>query len=79
MSATARSGSATGRGTGCSRDGGSAVVNYDTIPGEIRPDLGLEMGFNSEYYLKATVHELGHALRALALGPRPSRSTWATR
>jgi hypothetical protein len=56
-------------GTGCSRDGGMATVNYDTIPGEIRPDLGLEVGFNSEYYLKATVHELGHALGLSHTGP----------
>ena len=27
------------RGWGWARDGGSAIVNYDTIPGEIRPDL----------------------------------------
>jgi hypothetical protein len=57
------------RGFGCARDGGSAVVNYDTIPGEIRPDAGLEVGFNSEYYLKATVHELGHALGLWHIGP----------
>jgi hypothetical protein len=57
------------QGTGCSRDGGSAVVNYDTIPGEIRPDLGLEMGFNSAYFLKATIHELGHAFGLSHLGP----------
>ncbi len=57
------------RGIGSSRDGGSAVVNYDTIPGEIRPDLGLEEGFNSEYYLKATIHELGHALGLSHMGP----------
>jgi hypothetical protein len=57
------------RGFGCSRDGGSAIVNFDTIPGEIRPDLGLEMGFNSSYYLKATIHELGHALGLSHLGP----------
>jgi hypothetical protein len=57
------------RGIGGSRDGGMAVVNYDTIPGEIRPDLGLEVGFNSEYYLKATVHELGHAFGLSHLGP----------
>ena len=69
MSATARSGSATGEGVGCSRDGGSAVVNYDTIPGEIRPDLGLAMGFNSEYFLKGTIHELGHAFGLSHLGP----------
>ncbi len=59
------------RGFGCARDGGSAIVNYDTIPGEIRPDLGLEQGFNSEYYLKATVHELGHALGLPHTGPDP--------
>ena len=56
-------------GTGCARDGGSAVVNYDTIPGEIRPDLGLEMGFNSAYFLKGTIHELGHALGLCHIGP----------
>ena len=60
------------RGVGCARDGGSAIVNYDTIPGEIRPDLGLEMGFNSEYFLKGTVHELGHALGLSHIGPDPS-------
>jgi hypothetical protein len=57
------------RGIGSSRDGGSAVVNYDTIPGEIRPDLGLEVGFNSEYYLKGTIHELGHAFGLSHMGP----------
>ena len=56
-------------GIGSSRDGGSAVVNYDTIPGEIRPDLGLEVGFNSEYFLKGTVHELGHAFGLSHMGP----------
>ena len=60
------------RGIGNSRDGGMAVVNFDTIPGEIRPDLGLEVGFNSDYYLKATVHELGHALGLSHLGPDPA-------
>jgi hypothetical protein len=60
------------RGWGWARDGGSAIVNYDTIPGEIRPDLGLEVGFNSDYYLKATIHELGHALGLSHTGPDPS-------
>lgn len=60
------------RGYGWARDGGSAIVNYDTIPGEIRPDLGLEQGFNSDYYLKATVHELGHAFGLSHTGPDPS-------
>jgi WD40-like Beta Propeller Repeat len=57
------------RGIGSSRDGGSAAVNYDTILGEIRPDLGLEAGFNSDYYLKATIHELGHAFGLSHMGP----------
>jgi WD40-like Beta Propeller Repeat len=58
-------------GTGCARDGGSAVVNYDTIPVEIRSDAGLEVGFNSQYFLKGTIHELGHALGLSHLGPDP--------
>lgn len=60
------------RGFGCARDGGSAVVNYDTVAGEIRPDLGLDVGFNSQYFLKGTIHELGHALGLPHLGPDPA-------
>ena len=60
------------KGSGCARDGGAGVVNYDTIPGELRPDLGLEVGFNSEYYLKATIHEFGHALGLSHMGPDPA-------
>lgn len=56
-------------GGGCSRDGGEAIVNYDTIPGEIRPDLDPASGFNKEYFLKGTVHELGHALGLPHIGP----------
>jgi hypothetical protein len=60
------------RGVGSARDGGSAVVNYDTIPGEIQPERGLEVGFNSRYFLKGTVHELGHAFGLSHLGPDTS-------
>jgi hypothetical protein len=49
------------QGMGNPIEGGHAIVNYDTLPGEIRPDLGLAEGFNLEYFLKATMHELGHA------------------
>jgi hypothetical protein len=59
-------------GGGCALEGGGAIVNYDTIPGEIRPDLGLDTGFNSEYFLKGTIHELGHALGLPHIGPDPS-------
>jgi hypothetical protein len=56
-------------GTGNPRDGGWAMVNYDTLPGEIRPDLGLAEGFNGEFFLKGTIHELGHAFGLPHIGP----------
>jgi hypothetical protein len=56
-------------GAGNPRDGGWAMVNYDTVPGEIRTDLGLAEGFNGEYFLKGTIHELGHAFGLPHLGP----------
>jgi hypothetical protein len=59
-------------GSGDARGGGWALVNYDTIPGEIRPDLGLAQGFNADYFLKGTIHELGHALGLPHIGPDPS-------
>ena len=57
------------RGSGSSLDGGWAMVNYDTIPGEIRPDIGLVEGFNAQYFLKGTIHELGHAFGLPHIGP----------
>ena len=30
-------------GSGNPRDGGAAIVNYDTLPGEIRPDLNPDL------------------------------------
>jgi predicted Zn-dependent protease len=56
-------------GTGNPRDGGHAMVNYDSVSGEIRPDLGLAEGFNGEYFLKGTIHELGHAFGLHHVGP----------
>jgi hypothetical protein len=59
-------------GSGDARGGGWALVNYGTIPGEIRPDLGPAQGFNADYFLKGTLHELGHALGLPHIGPDPS-------
>jgi Tol biopolymer transport system component len=56
-------------GGGCARDGGWSIVNYDTIPGEVRPDLNLGMGFNADIFLKGTIHELGHAFGLPHIGP----------
>src|SRR5258706_6151682 len=56
-------------GSGNPRDGGRAMVNYDTIPGEIRPDLSLVTGFNGEFFLKGAIHELGHAFGLPHVGP----------
>jgi hypothetical protein len=56
-------------GTGNPRDGGWAMVNYDTLAGDIQPDQGLAEGFNGRYFLKGTIHELGHAFGLPHLGP----------
>ncbi len=60
------------QGGGCSRDGGGAIVNYDSLPGEIRPDLNPSSGFNAESFLKGTIHELGHAFGLPHIGPDPA-------
>jgi hypothetical protein len=56
-------------GYGNPRDGGVAVVNYDSLPGHVRPDLALAEGFNGEIFLKGTIHELTHAFGVPHLGP----------
>src|SRR5262249_2063290 len=57
------------QGGGCARAGGGAIVNYGTTPGEIRPELNPAAGFNAEYFLKGTIHELGHGLGLPHIGP----------
>lgn len=59
-------------GRGNPRDGGFAIVNYDTVPGDIRPDLQLTEGFNFEYKLKSTIHELAHGFGLPHMGPDPT-------
>ena len=60
------------RGTGDARNGGWSMVNYDTVKGGIRQDLALTEGFNYEYKMKSTVHELCHALGLPHTGPDPA-------
>lgn len=57
------------RGIGNPRDGGWAMVNYNTRPGEVRADLGLAEGFNGKIFMKGAIHELGHALGLPHTGP----------
>lgn len=57
------------RGIGNSRDGGSAMMSYDNVPGEIKPELGLLKGFNGDYFMKGMVHELCHAFGLPHAGP----------
>ena len=59
------------RGMGNARDGGSAMVNYDSRPGEIRSDFSFVQGFNGIFFLKSAVHELGHAFGLPHVGPDP--------
>lgn len=59
-------------GRGNPRDGGFAIINYDTVPGEIRPDLHLTEGFNFVYMLKSTIHELAHGFGLPHMGPDPT-------
>lgn len=59
-------------GHGNPRDGGFGMINYDTVPGEIRPDLQLTEGFNFEYKLKSTIHELCHGFGLPHMGPDPT-------
>lgn len=59
-------------GTGNPLEGGWAMINYDTVPGDIRPDLQLTEGFNFEYKLKSTIHELAHGFGLPHMGPDPT-------
>lgn len=59
-------------GSGNPRDGGFGIVNYDTVPGDIRPDLQLTDGFNLQYKLKSTIHELCHGFGLPHMGPDPT-------
>jgi len=59
-------------GMGNPDKGGWAMINYDTVPGDVRPDLQLTEGFNFEYKLKSTIHELAHGFGLPHMGPDPT-------
>ncbi|HEX8200242.1 MAG TPA: hypothetical protein VF590_07120 [Isosphaeraceae bacterium] len=60
-------------GHGDAQGGGWALVNYDSRPGEIRPDEALGVGFNETFTVKGCIHELGHAFGLPHLGPNPGK------
>ena len=53
------------------RKADESMVNYETIPGDYRPDLGPFEGFNGQVFLKGCIHELGHAFGLPHVGPEP--------
>lgn len=61
------------RGHGDSASGGWALVNYDTIPGEIRPEEPLGGGFHEKFTVKGCIHELGHTFGLPHIGPNPGK------
>jgi hypothetical protein len=65
-------------GHGNPRDGGWAIVNYSTIPGEIRPDRSLGDPFHERWTLKGCIHELGHAFGLPHVGPTPRTAPGVT-
>jgi hypothetical protein len=58
-------------GIGNPAGGGWAMVNYDTLPGEINPGQSLVEGYNGQVFLKGMIHELGHAFGLPHQGPDP--------
>jgi hypothetical protein len=58
------------RGSGNSKQGGWAVMNYDSSPGTIDPDVDLAAGFHRDFMLKGCIHELGHGFGLPHWGPR---------
>jgi hypothetical protein len=57
------------RGGGNALAGGYSSANFKVIEGDIHPDDNLSEGVAQEFLLKATIHELGHALGLPHIGP----------
>lgn len=58
------------RGSSSFKTGGWAVVNLENRPGDINLHSDMAKGVNEEHTLKGCIHELGHALGLLYVGPR---------
>ena len=66
------------RGSGNSKDGGWAVLNYTNLPGTIPLDREVAAGFHDKVFLKGCIHEFGHALGLPHIGPKVElrRGNW---
>ncbi len=58
------------RGSGNSKDGGWAVLNYTNLPGEISIRRDIAAGLHDKVFLKGCIHEFGHALGLPHIGPK---------
>ena len=58
------------RGSGNSKDGGWAVLNYTNIPGTISLKQDAVSSFHDKLFLKGCIHEFGHALGLPHIGPK---------
>jgi hypothetical protein len=58
------------RGSGNSKDGGWAVLNYTNLPGRVWLDRDMVSEFHDKLFLKGCVHEFGHALGLPHIGPK---------
>ena len=58
------------RGSGNSKDGGWAVLNYTNLPGKISLDGDVVSDFHDKLFLKGCIHEFGHALGLPHIGPK---------
>ncbi|MCS7468103.1 hypothetical protein NZK35_15735 [Stieleria sp. ICT_E10.1] len=58
------------RGSGNSKDGGWAVLNYTNLPGKISPRSQMVTPLNDKLTLKGCIHEFGHGLGLPHIGPK---------
>lgn len=58
------------RGSGNSKDGGWAVLNYTNLPGRVTLDADPVSPLHDKLTLKGCIHEFGHALGLSHIGPK---------